>query len=242
MKYFELKCTAYLKRDIPFKDGFENISKYISYSMAQTDELKLLHEKRGFKLYNFGNFFPIESSQTYKKGTSYSFTLRSLNENFIDTLTLSLRQNINNPNFLVIETKKRVVKKFFISELYSATPVIVTTENNLFWTIQKDGDILKLQRQLHDNLEKKYKIFYDKKIDAEQNFIQLLEIKNKTPQIIEFNKDGKKIRFFGNKFRIIPHEDEISQKLAFIALACGLGEKNSFGGGFCLGKGLIINR
>ena len=238
MKYFELICTAYLKRDISFKNGFENISKYISYSMAQTKELKLLHENVGFKLYSFGNFFPIESSKIYQKGKNYTFTLRSLDEKFIDILAQTLRQNINNPNFLVVETQKKVVKKFFISELYSATPVIVTTKKNLFWTFEKDGDILKLQKQLHDNLEKKYQVFYNQKLKPFQNFIQLLEIKNKTPQIIEFTKDDKNIKFFGNKFKIVPNEDEISQKLAFIALACGLGEKNSFGGGFCLGGGV----
>ena len=53
---------------------------------------------------------------------------------------------------------------------------------------------------------------------------------NKTKKVTE-------VRFFGNKFRIVPNEDEVSQKLAFVALACGLGEKNSFGGGFCIGGG-----
>ena len=243
MKYFELICTAYLKRDIPFKEGFDIISKYISYSMAQTELYKELHESRGYKLYNFGNFYPPESEQVYKRGKSYKFILRSLDEKFIDTMASKLRQNINNSNFLVIETQKRVVKQFFISELYSATPVVVTTENKLFWTMQKDGDILKLQKQLHDNLEKKYQTFYIEKIDTEQNFIQLLEIKNRHPQNIYVKKkddNGKttSFRFFGNKFRIIPNEDKVSQKLAFVALACGLGEKNSFGGGFCLAKGL----
>ena len=70
-----------------------------------------------FKHYNFGNFYPIEKEQVYKKGNSYQFTLRSLDEKFID---------------------------------------------------------------------------------------------------------------------------EVSKKLAFVALACGLGEKNSFGGGFCLGKSGIL--
>ena len=238
MKYFELTCTAYLKRDIPFKKGFENISKYISYSMAQTKELKLLHENIGFKLYSFGNFFPIESSKIYQKGKNYTFALRSLDEKFIDTLSQTLRQNINNPNFLVVETQKKVVREFFITELYSATPVIVTTRKNLFWTFEKDGDILKLQKQLHDNLEKKYQAFYNQKLKPFQNFIQLLEIKNKTPQIIEFTKDDKNIKFFGNKFKIVPNEDEVSQKLAFVALGAGLGEKNSFGGGFCLSGGV----
>ena len=243
MKYFELTCTAYLKRDTPFKEGFDIISKYISYSMAQTEDYRELHDSKGYKLYSFSNFYPPESEQVYRQGKSYKFILRSFDEKFIDTMVINLRQNINNPNFLVVVAQKRVLKQFFILELYSATPVIVTTEKNLFWTMQKDGDILKLQKQLHDNLEKKYQAFYNEKIDAKQNFIQLLEIKNRHPQNIYIkkkDKNGKTIsfRFFGNKFRIVPNEDEISQKLAFVALACGLGEKNSFGGGFCLAKGL----
>jgi len=59
-------------------------------------------------------------------------------------------------------------------------------------------------------------------------------MKNKYPHSIHMKKGNNNVRFFGNKFRIVPNEDEVSQKLAFVALACGLGEKNSFGGGFCL--------
>jgi len=204
--------------------------------MSKTDELKELHEKQGFKYYSFGNFFPIEKEKIYKKGDTYQFVLRSLDEAFIDALSQTLRQNIDNPNFLVIDTHKRVVKQFFISELYSATPVIVSIENGLFWTMEKDGDIMKLQKQLHDNLEKKYQSFYGEKLEPVQNFIQLLEIKNHKPQSIFFKKNNQKIRLFGNKFRIVPNEDEVSQKLAFTAMACGLGEKQSYGGGFLIGK------
>ncbi len=233
MKYFELICTAYIKNDIGFKESFDTLSKYISFSMAQDSKLKELHAKNCvFKHYNFGNFYPIEKEQVYKKGNNYQFTLRSLDEKFIDELSKTLRQNIDNPNFLVVETHKKTIKQFFISELYSATPVIVSVGNGRYWSV--DGDILKLHKQLNYNLEKKYKSFYGESLKEEQNFIQLLEIKNKYPQSIYMKKSGKNIRFFGNKFRIVPNEDEISQKLAFVALACGLGEKNSFGGGFCL--------
>ena len=238
MKLFELTCTAYLKNDIPFKSSFDTLSKYISYSMAQEQSLKELHEQKGFKHYSFGNFYPIEKEQVYKKGNSYKFTLRSLDEEFIDKLAKTLRANIDNPNFLVVETHKKTIKQFFISELYSATPVVVTVGKGLYWSIDKDGDILKLQKQLHDNLEKKYQEFYNEPIKGIQNFIQLLEIKNKYPQSIYITKNKKDVRLFGNKFRIVPNEDEVSQKLAFVALACGLGEKNSFGGGFMLVKGI----
>ena len=238
MKYFELTSTAYIKKDISFKESFETISKYISFAMAQDEKLKSLHEKRDFKHYVFGGLLPIERDKVYKQGSSYRFAIRSPDEYLIDTLSKNLRENINNPKLLVVETHKRSIKQFFISELYTATPTIVTTDNGLFWTMQKDGDILKLQKQLQDNLEKKYKAFYSKELQTKQNFIQLLEVKNKTPQNIEITKQGKRVRFFGNKFRIVPNEDEVSQKLAFMALGAGLGEKNSFGGGFCLAKGI----
>ena len=237
MKYFELTCTAYLKNDIHFKESFEKLAKYISFSMAQDEQLKATHESKGFKHYNFGGLFPIEKEKIYKKGSNYTFTIRSIDENLINILSHELRSNIDNPDILVVEATKKIVKQFFINELYSATPVIITVENGFHWTMEKDGDILKLQRQLHDNLEKKYQDFYAEELTSIQNFIQLLEIKNQKPQTIQITKNGKKIRFFGNKFKIVPHEDEISQKLAFLALGCGLGEKNSFGGGFCLGGG-----
>ena len=236
MKYFELRCTAYLKKDIDFKNSFDILSKYISFSMAQDEELKELHNQKGFKHYSFGNLYPPQKDKVYKQGNSYQFTLRSLDERFIDALAKDLRTNINNPHLIIVETQKKAVKQFFISELYSVTPVIVSVANGLYWSIDKDGDILKLQKQLHDNLEKKYQSFYGKSIKGAQNFIQLLELKNRYPQSIYITKDKKDVRLFGNKFRIVPNEDETSQKLAFVALACGLGEKNSFGGGFCISK------
>ncbi len=238
--YFELKCVAYIKKDILFKEVFEKLSKYISYSMLQNEVLKDLHQNSGFKYYCFDGLFPIEKEKIYKKGSNYIFHIRSINKELIDNLFDELRKNINNPNLLIVDITKKRIKQFFINELYTLTPVIMTIENGLYWTIKKDGNILKLQKQLHDNIEKKYKNFFDQNLQPIQNFIQLIEIKNQKPQTIEVLKDGKKIKFFGNKFRIVPHEDEISQKLAFLALGCGLGEKNSYGGGFCVAKGLKL--
>jgi len=239
MQFFELICKAYLKRDIEFKSSFEVISKFISFVISNGD-FKDLHFGKGFKHYVFKSFYPLEKDKIYKKGETYEFTIRSLSEDLIDYLSNALRENINNPNFQVLTTTKRVVKQHFITELYTLSPTIVSISQGKFWTMEQSGDILLLQRLLHDNLEKKYNDFYKLKLNPMQNFIQLLEIKNRKPQNILISKNGKSIRFFGNKFRIIPHEDEVSQKLAFMALGAGLGEKNSFGGGFCLGKGVMV--
>lgn len=235
MQYYELTCTAYIKNDISFERSFEAISRYISFAMVKGG-LEEVHSKIGYKYYVFGGFLPVETKNIYQKGAIYHFTLRSLDGSFIDTLSKALKTNTDNPDFIVVKTHKRTIKQHFISELYSATPVIVSVENSKFWTMEESGDIMLLQKQLHDNLEKKFQSFYSEELKAPQNFIQLLELKNRVPQNIIIHKEGKKIRFFGNKFKIIPNEDEVSQKLAFVALACGLGEKNSFGGGFCLSK------
>ena len=238
MKYFELICTAYIKKDIEFTQSFEILSTYISYVMMRDEQLKALHNSSGYKYYVFGGLLPIEQEKIYTKGKTYKFVIRSLDERFIDTLSKTLRENIDNPHLLIVETHKKIIKQFFVSELYSATPVIISLTNKKFWT--KEDDLMILHKQLHDNLEKKYQEFYDKPIESSQNFIQLFELKNNRLQTIKTNKthsDGSPVKFYGNKFRIVPNEDETSQKLAFVALACGLGEKNSFGGGFCLGKG-----
>lgn len=237
MNYFELSCTVYLKSDIAFSESYERIARYISFAMVRGG-LEEVHSKVGYKHYTFGGLLPVRKEKVYAKGATYKFAIRSLSEGFIDTLSKALRLNTENPDMIVVETHKCMVKRHFVSELYSATPVVVSVENGKFWTMESSGDIMLLQKQLHDNLEKKYQSFYGEAIKAPQNFIQLIEIKNRVPQNIRIHKEGKQITFYGNKFRIIPNEDELSQKLAFVALACGLGEKNSFGGGFCLGRGM----
>lgn len=238
MKIIELKCTVYLKKDISFDESFEIMSKYISYSMCQDEKLEKLHNDfKSFKNYCFGGFYPIEQDKVYKKGQTYTFGIRTIDDDFINRITPQLTQNTKNENFIIVDISKRVIQEHFVTELYSATPVIVTMPNKRFW--MKEDDIMLLQNQLQQNLLNKFKAFYDEELNPTQNFIQLLELKNNRAQTIKLtNKNCKSYRLFGNKFRIIPNEDESSQKLAFLALGVGLGEKSGYGGGFCISKGL----
>lgn len=238
MNYFELTCTAYIKKELSFESSFEKISKYVSFCLNSSG-YEELHSKSGFKHYVISGFYSKEKllDGVYKAGATLQLSIRSLDEKMIDSLAISLRENINNPDFLIISATKRNIKQFFVTELYSATPVVISKDSR-FWTMQENGDLMQLKKQLQDNLEKKYRDFYGKQLENSGDFVQLIEIKNRVPQNIKIYKNGKKITFFGNKFRIVPNEDEISQKLAFIALSCGLGEKNSFCGGFCLARGM----
>lgn len=153
---------------------------------------------------------------------------------------------MNNSFLIVLSAIKKEIDQFFIKELYSATPVIVSERKDdngrqLYWSMDYNGDIEILQNQLQKNLEKKLKLFYPDDRDIMDNFIDKIEIKNQKPQSIYFktvrNQKEKLVRLIGNKFKIVPKKDDLSQKLAFLSLGVGLGEKSSFGGGFCLGRG-----
>jgi CRISPR-associated endoribonuclease Cas6 len=241
MNYFEIICKCFIKQDIFFKDSFEIIAKYINYCLFQNDKYSDIHYNKDFKPYCFNSFYPPEGDKIYKKGDIYTLRIRSIYQDFAYDLAELLRNNVNNFKFLVVETEIKTIEQFFITELYTVTPTIVTIDNKpTYWTYEKSGDIALLMTQLHDNLDKKYQYIYNQPVLAENNFIQLLEITNKEPVNIHISKHNKPIRLFGNKFKIVPNEDEISQVLAFIALSCGLGEKQSYGGGFCTGKGIKI--
>jgi len=245
MIIFELKCEAYIKEDIELKDSFDILSKYISSSMHLNKKYGEI-VKSYIKDYCFGNFYPIEKDRIYKKGKTYKFVIRSINEELIDCLEFLFFKNLTNTFLQVINCEKKEIKQFFISELYSATPVIVSDKRDekgkqLFWSLHYNGDMEALENRLHNNLEKKLRYFYSEELKESKSFIQEIELKNQKPQSIYFktinNKKERIVRLIGNKLRIIPNKDEASQKLAFLSLAVGLGEKSGLGGGFCLSRG-----
>lgn len=247
MKIYELKCKAYLKIDIELKDSFDVLSKYINYSMYQNEVYEYKDKSNTINNYCFGNFYPTEMDRIYKKDNIYEFVIRSIDEEFIDKIEKAFLKNTNTNYIHVLTADKKEIEQFFIRELYSATPVIVSDKKNemakqLYWSLDYNGDISALQTQLQNNLEKKLKQFYSEVVEVSGSFIQEIEIKNLKPQSIYFktirNKKEQLVRLIGNKFKIVPNEDELSQKLAFLSLGVGLGEKSSLGGGFCLSRGI----
>lgn len=231
MHYYELTITAQLGEDIGFICAGDRIGKSINRLMLEDSELTKLHGRDGFKHYVFNSFYPVEKDGVYKAGRVYVFKIRSLNEDFAKRIKPLLSKS-NIDFFRVLSIQSRTVKESFLSNLYTVTPVIVTTELGRNWA--KEDDIILLQKRLQANLEKKYNDFFGVEFQKEEGnpFIQRIELLNKKPIAIQY----KKTKFLGNKFKIWVNEDEKSQKLAFIAMACGCGEKNtSVGAGFCTG-------
>lgn len=247
MKIFELKCKAYLKINIELKDSFDVLSKYINYTIYQNKINEFVDKDNLINNYCFGNFYPTESDKIYKKDSIYEFVIRSIDKKFIEQMQEFLSKDNSNYFLEILSTTKKEIDQFFIRELYSATPVIVSDKRDergkqLYWSLHYNGDIDALQNHLQKNLEKKLRQFYPEDEAVSSNFIQEIEMKNRKPQSIYLklirNKKQQLVRLIGNKFKIVPNEDELSQKLAFLSLGVGLGEKSSFGGGFCLSRGI----
>jgi CRISPR-associated endoribonuclease Cas6 len=222
MKYYEIDIKVALKSKLHFQKAPEAISKLISTALIKQgyDE----HNKPIPKQYVFSNLGKAESG-FFDKG---NIIFRSFKEELVKKVFDSL--------FLYEDNIFKVSDFSFKTEYYkpikaiiSMNPVFVKLKDGNFWTVEKSGNLTDLIEALQRNLIRKYEMIFKEKLNVSGDFIEFLEIKNKKPMTYSY----KGFKFFGNKFYIVPKNDEISQKLAFVALGSGLGHLNStVGGGF----------
>ncbi|MCY6958372.1 CRISPR-associated endoribonuclease Cas6 [Clostridium brassicae] len=229
MNFVELTVTVMLKRNIFFADSGYIIGKNINKAMLLDKDLKELHPKKEYKHYVFNSFYPLEKDKIYKSDKLYIFKIRGLNFEFMEKIKICL-QRLESNDFKVISVAASQVKQRHINELYTVTPVIITIDNKP-WLQGEDLEIFK--NRVEANLEKKYKDFFNEDINIQGRFIKRLKFKNRMPMY--FNYKG--IKLLANKVSIEVQDDEEAQKIAFMAMAVGVGEKNSaIGAGFCSGK------
>ena len=227
MKLYKLNIKVNLKSKIFYQSANGVINKTISTSLIRAG-YKDIYENKKIKCFVVSNFFNPKDKY-YQVG----------NNNFLlYTPKLEIAKAISNSIFMYedkilkvnkINTKQIDIK--FIQKLTSKNPVIISLkEKNKTWTIDKSGDIIFFQEALVDNLVHKYEIFYNEKLKLQNSPIAFLKI---YPIVEKILLNSKKATLYGHKIEVGFNEDEISQKLAFLALSCGLGTRNSFGGGFC---------
>lgn len=235
MKYFELKITTMVKKDIEAREANQTLAKAINFIMTQDGYTRELHSKKEIKPYVFSLPYPIDiKTKTYQKGSVYLFSVRSIDEKFINILKSNL-QKVNIDEFTFLASELKEVKQFKIKNIETLTPAILTiTEDGKTrnWT-KKDKDLNFVIERFQNNLEKKYKEFFHEELNSDNYFIDGFSILNKKPILAKY----KNTSLLGNKFKLYIADDEISQKLAFLALSVGLAEKNSLGFGYCRANG-----
>lgn len=226
MIYYSIKVTVMLKRNLNNIEAYEKIFNLLSRAMLEDTELSEFHEANLQKLYTFCSLYPLEKDGIYKSGRMYVFDIRTIRFN----LALKLKnvlQRVETEYFKIITLGVETNKQRKINKLTTLTPAIITMPKGDY---DIGGDILLVKKRMLDGIQKKYFTLTGKKTDVD--FIETINQINRVPIKIPY----KNIHFLGNKFEIIVNEDDVSQDLAYIALATGILEKNSIGFGFCKAK------
>ncbi len=226
MQYYDLKIVLMpVSSDIKYEESFEKISKLIFFTMEKDEELKMFHKENKYKNYVFSSFYPIEKDGIYKVGRIYTFDIRCIDIKFAMKIKNYISQG--NYDFKVIMTNIATYNYKPFNIMTSLTPVIITADTGY----NKGHDLDFVKDRIIANAEKKYKQIYNEEIHCK--FIDSIECK--TNKAIKIKYKGKYL--LGYKYEIKVKKDEISQKLAYILMATGIGEKNSsLGGGYAMLK------
>lgn len=226
MEYLELTVTVELKKDIAFDEAGYIIGKTINKAMLFDEDLKEMHPKNQYKNYVFDTFYPFERDKVYKAGKLYIFRLRGIDVEMIKKIRKCMRV-LRSYDLKILAIDAKLVKQRKIKSLHALSPIILTIDDQP-WL--QNNDIKIFNERMHSNLEKKYVAYFGLDVEAKCNWAKSITFKNRKPVSLKY----KDIKLLGNKISVEVNDDEISQKLAFIALASGLGEKNSaLGAGFC---------
>jgi len=224
MNFYELKISLNLKAPIHFQKSPEALSKLLATALINSGYE--LHYKNIPKNYVFSNLGKANEKGFFEGEKEFYF--RSFDKDLVRLVNNSLCFYEDNL-FKIGGIEFKEVKYKKIDSMISLNPVFVVMKDGNFWSFEKNGNLSDLFKAIHSNLVRKYEMIFNKKINPTNSFIEYLQIKNNKPQTYFY----KGVKFFGWKFYIIPRSDEISQKLAFVALGTGLGHKNSsVGGGF----------
>lgn len=224
MKIFELYIKAYCLKDILKKDVFKEIDTLIDSSLMQDDKMREIHLANSYKYYTFNALYPLESDGIYKKGKIYTFILRTANPELKGYFYEELPKQFNSAIKLLTAEYKEVSKRH-IQKLYSITPLILKFDIG-YWRDKYSLEVF--EKRIRNNLIKKYNSFNHVKLEEDFELFTYLKIENQKPIGFEY----KNIILLGDKITVHVAENDIAQKLAYMAIASGLGEMGSRGAGF----------
>ncbi len=239
MKHYEIKITLLLNKDIKYENIYECLASNINQGLYEDEVLSQIHLNKKYKPYVVGNLYPFDmQSKIYKANQVYVLSIRSIDKDFLNRLKNSLKKSTK-LDFKVLAVEFKELKYGFIHSVYTLTPTIISITDDYevvsaneqnrkikYWT-KEEGSLDFVKKRIKDNLEKKYFEFFNEKLVAPDDFIQMIQVENKKP--IVFNYKGSKL--FTNKFKLMINSDEVSQKLIKLAFCVGLLEKNSLGFG-----------
>lgn len=224
MKVFELSIKCYLLNDINQEEALRQIGFCIDLALGKNQKFLEFHNTNFFKNYSFNSFYPLEKDKVYKEDKLYTFQLRTINKDLAIYLSEELPKCYSKC-IKILKIDLKIINQKHIDKIYSITPAVMKNDFG-YWKGKMTLD--QYAERVKVNLIKKYNYFMNEKIDEEFPLFTAIELKNKNPISMKY-KDKK---ILGDKISLKVADDELSQKIAYMALGTGILELNARGAGF----------
>lgn len=224
MNNFEITVKVYLTKDILQEDCQQEISAILDKVLAENCDFLNFHKENYFKNYCFNSLYPLEKDKLYKEDNIYSFQIRTNNIELAEYLSINLKNTFSS-SIKILKVDIRKIPTKHIDKIFSVTPIVIRTDNGYWKGVISLEDF---ERRIKENLIKKYNQITGEKIDEKFPLFVALELKNKKPIAIKLK--GKTL--LGDKISLKIADDELSQKIANLAIGSGIGEINARGYGY----------
>lgn len=215
---------------------YDEISKFhiqgFIYNLLKDEIIfRNIHERGGFKFFNFSNIFPIGD---YAIDKSKTLIISSPRASLIEYLYVRL-SNMNtillNKYQMSVENVKLIKgNKFKNNTIITATPIVIYKDHDCY-SIRDDNDLNYFFNRLRDNTLKKYNAYYHTDLELTDDLFKDFELNREV--IMPLSHGHSNFNIIGSRWKF-KFNDEIrnNPKLLNFIYDTGLGEKNSLGFGF----------
>lgn len=217
---YELVAKVHVNDDVHFTKSLDELGSWFKKSFEGDSYLEKMHGERGYKGYVFSNLFHGEKDGVYKRGHVYTWRVRAVSEELLIRMHRALKRT-RGGTFTFLSghvTTFSLTRNGVIEKLKTVNPIVM----NGLGMVPDEFDVLGVKRAIEGNIEKKYRKFVGGEIRGHE-FISRINVVSRNPLGIKY----KDITFLGFQYEIYVKEDALSQAYAELALATGLGEKNS---------------
>lgn len=219
-----VRISIFVIRDIPVQKIQAELTALLDSGLGATPRFAELHKENKYKYYCYDSLFPIEKDKVYKKNKIYTLTIRTLDVRLAKYF-YEYVVNAYTDKLKCLTAQARILPKKHIDVLYTLTPAILKCDSG-YW--KDEMTIEQYEERLKVNLIKKWNDFHGEKIDEDFELFTGVEFLSKCPVASSY----KGIKLLGDKIRMHVAENEMAQKLAYMALGTGVLEMNSRGFGF----------
>ena len=221
---YTVRIKVYIIVDTPVEEIRGAVTEFLDSGLAVDPQFAELHKQNRYKYYCYDSLYPIEKDKVYKKDQIYTLTIRTLDANLAKYFSECV-VNTYTDKLKGLTAQVRIIPKKHIDVMYTLTPAILKCESG-YW--KDEMTVEQYEERLKVNLIKKWNELHREKIQEDFELFTGVEFLSKCPVASQY----KGIKLLGDKIRIHVADNEMAQKLAYMALGSGVLEMNSRGFGF----------